>query len=109
GMTSRPIELVLACGPKGVAVYPGDYRVTKATLKEKDELLIAQLRAIVRRREQAEPGHLIRPSIRFVVEPGGRETYATARGQLALSGLAWPSSTQVSGGDVFRIFSTDDW
>ena len=109
GMTSRPIEMVLACGPKGVAVYPGDYRVTKATLKEKDELLVAQLRAIVRRREEAQPDRPLHPKIRYVVEPGGRETYAMARGQLALSGLGWSTSTQVSGGDVFRLFSTDDW
>lgn len=109
GRTPRPVELVLACGPKGVAVYPGDYRVTKATLKAKDELLAAQLRAIVRRREGADPDHPLWPSIRYVIEPGGRETYATARAQVALSGIDWPSSTQAAGGDTLRLFSTDDW
>ena len=100
---------MLACGSKGVAVYPGDYRVTKATLKAKDELLLAQLRAIVRHREQADPSHPLRPSVRFVVEPGGRETYSIARTQVALAGQSWPTSTQFSGGDVFRLFSSDDW
>jgi hypothetical protein len=109
GRTSRPFDLVLACGPKGVAVHPGDYRVTKATMKAKDDLLVAQIRAIVRRREQADPEHAIHPSLRYVIEPGGRETYAMARTQVALTGLGWPSTTQVTGGDVFRLFSTDDW
>ena len=101
--------MVVACGPKGVAVHPGDYRVTKATLKAKDDLLVAQLRAVVRRREQADPEHPLHPSLRYVIEPGGRETYAAARAQVTLAGLGWPDATQVSGGDVFRLFSTDDW
>ncbi len=109
GQTSRPFELVLACGPKGVAVHPGDYRVTKATLKAKDDLLVAQIRAIVRRREQADPEHSIHPSLRFLIEPGGRETYAMARAQITLANPGWPGVTQISGGDVFRLFSTDDW
>ncbi len=109
GRTSRAFDLVLACGPKGVAVHPGDYRVTKATMKSKDDLLVAQIRAIVRRREQADPEHAIHPNLRYVIEPGGRETYAMARSQVALAGLGWPATTQVSGSDVFRLFSTDDW
>ena len=109
GRSPRPMELVVSCGPKGVAVYPGDYRVMKDTLKAKDDLLLAQLRAIVRHREQADPAHPVHPSVRFVIEPGGRETYSTARAQIALAGLGWPTSTQLSGGDVFRLFSTDDW
>jgi hypothetical protein len=109
GASSRMIELVVACGPKGVAVHPGDYRVTKATMKTKDDLFVAQLRAVVRRREQADPEHPIHPRLRYVIERGGRETYAEARAQVALAGLDWPAATDVSGGDIFRLFSSDDW
>jgi len=109
GRVSKPIELVLACGPKGVVVHPGDYRVTVAMLRSKDPFLTAQLRAILRQREQATPGVSLDPSVRFVIEPGGRETYATARGQLAISGIDWPTTVNVSGGDILRLFSTDNW
>jgi hypothetical protein len=106
---SRPFQLVLACGPKGVAVQPGDYRVTKATLRAKETLLIAQLRAIVREEETLHPGRPLRPSIRYLIQPGGHETYTIARGQLDFSDLAWPGSVGFTGGDAPRLFSTDDW
>jgi hypothetical protein len=101
--------LVLACGPKGVAVQPGDYRVTKTTLGAKETLLVAQLRAIVREEETLHPGRPLRPSIRYLIQPGGHETYTIARGQLDFSDLAWPSSVGIAGGDAPRLFSTDDW
>ena len=108
-MPSRPMELVVACSPKGVSVHPGNYRVTAATLKSKDELLVGQLRAIVVQKERAEPGSTIAPSIRFIIEAGGHETYATAKAQVMFAGLDWPTSLQVSGGDTLRLFSTDAW
>jgi hypothetical protein len=101
--------MVLACGPKGVAVHPGDYRVTKATLAAKDSLLVGQIRAIVREREQASPGITVIPNLRFVIEPGGQATYTTARAQIALAGIAWPSTVTISGGDSLRLFSSEGW
>jgi hypothetical protein len=106
---STPLELVVACSAKGVAVHPGNYRVTTESLKSKDDLLVSQLRAIVRKKERAGTGAMIEPSIRFVIEPGGHENYGTAKAQVLFSGLDWPTSLQVTGGDTLRLFSTDGW
>jgi len=112
GLSSRPVhplELVVACSPKGVAVHPGNYRVTIASLKSKDTLLVGQLKAIVAQRERAEPEATIVPAIRFVIEAGGHQTYATAKAQVTFARIDWPTSLQVSGGDTLRLFSTDTW
>lgn len=103
------MELVLACGPKGVAIHPGDYRVTVDAMKGADPLLASQLRALVRQQEIAHPGTTVVPTLRYVIAPGGRESYGSARGQAAVEGIDWPSTIQVSGGDILRLYSSDAW
>ena len=93
----------------GVTVYPGNYRVTIGSLKSKDSFLVAQLLTIVHQKERTEPGKTILPSIRFVIEPKGHETYATAKTQVIFGGLNWPTSLQITSGDTLRLFSTDAW
>ena len=105
----RPFELIVSCSKHGVAIHPGNYRVTIATLKSKDSLLVAQLRAIVRRKEDSAPDKTFVPSIRFVIEPGGTETYSKAKSQLLFSNLDWPTSMQVISGETQRVFQTDGW
>jgi hypothetical protein len=102
-------ELVIACEPRGVAIHPGDYRVTLKGLAAKEPLLAGQLRALLESQRNARPGKVVVPSIRYVVEPGGHSTYSTARIQLALEGIDWPSTLQVSGGDVLSGLSREDW
>jgi hypothetical protein len=100
---------VVSCSKKGVTVTPGNYRVTSTSLKEKDMLLVSQLRLIVRQKQRDEPGKFVAPSVRYVIEPGGQETYAMAKTQLMFSGLNWPTTLQVSGGEPLQLFSTDPW
>lgn len=103
------MEFVVACSPQGVSVHPGNYRVTAATLKSKEDLLSGQLRALVRQKEQAEPGTTVEPSIRYIIEQGGHQTYTAARAQVIFTGIDWPTSFQVSDGEPLRLFSTDAW
>jgi hypothetical protein len=105
----RVFEMVLACGPKGIAIFPGDYRVKLSTLKTKDTLLPTQILALVRKQEAAEPAKEWSPRIRFLVEPDGRESYTRARVQLAMAGIDWPLTFQFSGSDVPQLFAPEDW
>ena len=42
-----PLDLVVACGPNGVVIHPGGYRISRATLR-KEGLLRIDLKTIVR-------------------------------------------------------------
>jgi hypothetical protein len=90
------MEIVVACAPTGVTIHPGGYQLTTRTLKGKDEVLAKSLRTIVRQRQQVDPMIRPKPSIRFLVEPGGGDTYREARRQTVLSGIDWPTVLQVS-------------
>lgn len=91
-----PMEIVVACGPSGLTIHPGGYQLTSRTLKAKDPILAKSLRTIVHQRQQVDPMIRPKPMIRFLVEPGGGETYREARRQTVLSGLDWPLVLQVS-------------
>lgn len=105
----RPLDLDIACGPKGVTIHPGGYRLTVAVLNAEDGRLAETLRTIVRARSTAEPGARWRPGLRFLVEPGGQGTYWTARRQTLLSGLDWPVSLRVAEADAVRTFKWERW
>ena len=90
-----PFEIVVACGPDGVVIHPGGYRLTPKALKTKDQILVKELKSIVRVRQQVDPMIRPKPSIRFLIEPGGNETYMEARRQSLLSGIDWPVALQV--------------
>jgi len=91
-----PMEIVVACGPNGVVIHPGGYSLSRQALKRKDAPLAENLRRVVRLRQQVDPLIHPRPSIRFLIEPGGHETYVEARKQTVLSGLDWPTTLQVA-------------
>jgi hypothetical protein len=95
-----PFELVVACGPEGVVIHPGGYRLSAKALKGTDGLLLRDLKRIVQTRRQVDPTIHPIPSIRFLVESGGGETYRDARRQTMLSGLDWPVAIQVSDSDI---------
>jgi hypothetical protein len=90
-----PFEIVVACGPDGVVIHPGGYHLSPKALKSKDGMLTKELRSVVRLRQQVDPMIRPRPSIRFLVEPGGNDTYWDARRQTLMSGLDWPITLQV--------------
>lgn len=91
-----PFEIVVACGRNGIVIHPGGYRLALSTMKAKKGMLVKQLDSVVKLREQVDP--LIRPvpSVRFLVEGGGAETYWEACRQTTLSGLDWPITLQVA-------------
>ena len=99
----------MVCGPRGVIVQPGGYRVTADALKDRDGLLKKQMVALVKARRTADPKAIIEPRVRFLVQPGGDKTYWAARSQFLLSGLDWPMSTQVADPDPLAILPSEGW
>jgi hypothetical protein len=97
-----PLELVVACGPDGVVLHPGGYRISRSSL-QRDRLLLRDLETIVRNHELIDPSIHPRPRVRFLVERGGSETYWEARRQTDLAGLSWPVSVQVAESSAPRV------
>ena len=78
-IVDRRFEIVLVCGPRGVIVQPGTYRVTTDALKDRDGLLKKQIVALVKAKRTADPKITIEPRVRFLVQPGGDQKAATSR------------------------------
>ena len=104
-----PFELVVACGPEGVVIHPGGYRLSSKALKARDGLLVSNLKTIVQTRRQVDPMIHPHPSVRFLVEPGGSETYWDARRQTMMAGMDWPVALQVSDSSILDNFSREAW
>ena len=102
-------ELVVVCGPRGLVIQPGAYRVTSDALRNREGLLRSQLIALVKARRNADPRKRVDPKVRFLVEPGGEDNFWEARGQFMLSGLDWPITTQVADPDVLSIQPSGSW
>jgi hypothetical protein len=109
GRAERALEVVVACGPKGVTVHPGGYRLTTAVLKAEEGRLASTVRTIVAARRAAEPGVSWRPGLRFLVEPGGQATYWSARRQMLWAGVDWPVALQVAEVDAVRTLKWERW
>jgi hypothetical protein len=106
----RPMELVVACGPQGVTIQPGGYRLTLPNLEPSDAKLVEMLRGLVRRHEAREPSRvLLKPRLTFLVEPGGQQTYWKARQQTVLAGLGWPVRLRVAEGSVASGIGPGGW
>ncbi|WP_435009483.1 hypothetical protein P12x_000735 [Tundrisphaera lichenicola] len=105
----RRYEMVVVCGPRGVILQPGSYRVTAEALKDRDGLLKQQMVALVKARRAADPSVLLEPKVRFLVQSGGSQTYWAARSQMLLSGLDWPMTTQVVQPDSLSILPSEGW
>ena len=100
-----PFEIVVACGPEGVVIHPGGYRLSAKALKSNEGLLLRDLKTIVQTRRQVDP--TIHPSLRSVSSSSRREARLTAmsRRQTMLSGLDWPVAIQVSDTDILDNIS----
>jgi hypothetical protein len=98
-------DLILTCGPSGVTVQPGGYRVSLGAL-ESGDLLVRRLRAIVAGQERAGAEGTLRPRLRFVVEPGGARAYGLARRRTTFADLDWPASLRVNETAVPSPFAT---
>ena len=105
----RRYEMVVVCGPRGVILQPGSYRVTADALKDRDGLLKQQMVALVKARRAADPSVILEPKVRFLVQSGGSKTYWAARSQILLSGLDWPMTTQVVEPDSLSILPSEGW
>ncbi len=108
-LAERLLEIVIACGPRGAVVQPGSYRVPRASLGDGRGQLVGTVQAVVRNRQAAEPGLALRPTIRFLVEPGGSDTYRRARAEVFRAGLEWPVSLQVADGDTPSLLGMERW
>jgi hypothetical protein len=98
----QALELIVSCGPKGLTLQPGGYRVSATSLDEGKVSLPRVLRSIVNSSQGAQPNVTVRPEIHFLVEAGGQETYWKARRQTALAGLGWPTSLRVAEAEPLR-------
>jgi hypothetical protein len=108
-MVDRNFEIVVVCNQRGVIVQPGAYRVTVDALRSRDGLLKTEIVALVKAKRTANPKLTIEPRVRFLVQPGGENTYWTARSQFLLAGLDWPMTTQVADRDVLTILPSESW
>ena len=108
-VVDRRFEVVLVCGPRGVIVQPGGYRVTADALNDRDGLMKKQIVALVKAKRTSDPKVVLEPRVRFLVQPGGEKTFWTARSQFLLSGLDWPMTTQVADPDRLSIIPSESW
>ena len=103
-----PFEITVACGPNGVVIHPGGYRLSTKAIKE-NGLVAKELQAIVQLRRQVDPLIVPQPSIRFLVEPGGSDTYWEARRQTLLSKIDWPMSLQIGDTRLLGFAPRETW
>ncbi len=108
-VVDKTFEIVVVCGPDGVTVQPGNYRVTVDALKDREGLFKKQVVALVKNRRAVDPKTQVEPRVRFLIQPQGFDTYRLARSQFFVSGLSWPTSTQVAAPDPLVIRSRGIW
>lgn len=106
-----PLEIVVVCHLDGLVVHPGGFSITKPALERRrgEELLVRRLLSIAARRAEADPSIRPRPQVRFLVQNGGGETFWEARRQVLFSGIGWPMSLQVVGGENPRLATGLQW
>ncbi len=106
-------EIVVVCREHDLLLHPGGYVVTVQRLREphenKESLLARELRAMVRKRAIVDPMIRPRPSIKFLVETNGDDTFWLARRQVLFALPDWPVSLQVSGSHDVRVFDKGNW
>jgi len=113
GSIDVAFEIVVVCREQDLLLHPGGYVVTAQRLREprdnKESLLARELRAMVRKRAIVDPMIRPRPSIKFVVETNGDDTFWLARRQILFALPDWPVSLQVSGSHDVRVFDKGTW
>jgi hypothetical protein len=103
-----PFEIVVVCRERDILLHPGGYCLTtKAIAAARGQNLLArELRAMVRKRAIVDPLIRPKPTIKFLVESNGGETFLLARSQLFFALPEWRSTMQVSGAHDPRAFNT---
>ena len=96
-------EIVVVCNPQGVIIQPGTYRITAEALRDREGLFKKEVVALVKARRAANPTIQLEPKIRFLIQPNGYPTYQAARSQFFVSGLTWPTTTEVATPDPLAI------
>jgi hypothetical protein len=113
GSIDVAFEIVVVCRENSVLLHPGGYLITSQRLKEprgdNESLLARELRAMVRKRALVDPLIRPRPSIKFLVETNGDDTFWLARRQIIFEMPDWPVSLQVSGSHGPRVFDKGAW
>lgn len=97
GGSETRIDLVVDCGPEGVTVQPGGYRLSRQAL-ESGDLLVRRLEAVAALERARKPGETTKPCLHFHVRPGAEETFWKARQQTTFAGLDWPATLRVAEG-----------
>ncbi len=113
GSIDVAFEIVVVCRANGVLLHPGGYLISGQRLREprgdKDSLLAHELRAMLRKRAMVNPLIRPRPSIKFLVETNGDDTFWLARRQILFELPDWPVSLQLSGAHEVRVFDKGTW
>jgi hypothetical protein len=113
GSIDVAFEIVVVCRENDVLLHPGGYVVTTQRLREprgsQESLLARELRAMVRKRAIVDPMIRPHPSLKFLVEPSGDDTFWLARRQVLFALPDWPVSLQVSGSHDVRVFDKGTW
>ena len=102
-IVDRTFEVVVVCNPQGVIIQPGTYRITAEALRDREGLFKKEVVALVKARRAANPMIQIEPKIRFLIQPNGYPTYQAARSQFFVSGLTWPTTTELATPDPLAI------
>lgn len=87
------LDLSLDCGPSGLTIEPGGYRLSQEALKSGD-LLLGRLHTLARRWQTDADGTMRMPRLRFLVRPGGEQAFWLARRHTSFAGLDWPATLQ---------------
>jgi hypothetical protein len=106
-----PFEIVVVCGPNGLIVHPGGYRITRSALEDRTNgsLLTDELLAVAQNRAVTDPSIRPQPRVKFLVESGGSPAFWAARKQILFSGLGWPMSLQVTGAQDLHLLEHETW
>jgi len=106
---SRQLDVLISCTYRGVVIHPGSYRIRLGTLKEDPAMLLKTLEAVLASTRHEDPSYGPSPSVRFLVEPRGREAFGIAKTEIALSHPDWPTTWTVTEPRTFSIFGPERW
>lgn len=91
-------DIVVTCSEDSVLIQPGGFQLSKQRIQS-GTLLLDRLRALAWANTRSESGDpWLRPRLRFVVQPGGTDTFWHARRQTTFAGLEWPATLEVREG-----------
>ncbi len=93
---TRTLEIQVVCGPDGVLLYPGAYRLTAAALAADPERLPKQLAAILNEQALRYQEIRWRPSLVYKVGAGGNSIYWDVRRQTIIAAASWPSRVEMA-------------